>query len=357
VGDGAAREVVRSIFASLGLRVFALTPLRPDLSAPQHRSFGTAGIGAPMMNVLLGTKSCAGRCWKRHGKERRAVQVLIAEDEPVSRHLLQSYLERWGYRVVSARDGAEAWGLFEQEEFPVVISDWMMPGMDGLELIRRIRLCRRPGYVYAILLTAKSQKEDLVQGMEAGADDFVSKPFDPDELRVRLREGERIIRLQQTLAEQNRALREAHAANANVEFEHSFSLLDRLALLITEHVGSVGFFLILLLWSIFWLGWNLVAPRPYRFDPAPAFVLWLFISNLIQITLMPLIMVGQNLQNRHSALLAESDFAVNVKAEKGIGAILLHLERQTAQIERQGDLLLELLNRLGRSDGAGQTLR
>src|SRR6185436_1825167 len=95
-------------------------------------------------------------------------------------------------------------------------TDWMMPGVDGVELIRRIRACPpapdRIPYVYAILLTAKAQKDDLVLGMEAGADDFVAKPFDRDELRARLREGERIIQLERDLQEHNRALAEAQAA-------------------------------------------------------------------------------------------------------------------------------------------------
>jgi DNA-binding response OmpR family regulator len=140
------------------------------------------------------------------------MRVLIAEDDPVSRRLLQTYLQKWGYEVAAAENGADAWRLFETAEFPVVITDWMMPEIDGLELIRRVRTVPRSAYVYAVLLTARSQKEDLVEGMEAGADDFLTKPFDRDELRVRLRAAERIIRLEHSLAEQNRALREAQAA-------------------------------------------------------------------------------------------------------------------------------------------------
>ncbi len=140
------------------------------------------------------------------------MKILIADDDPVSRRLLQSYLQKWGYEVAVAVNGTEAWRLFEQEEFPIVISDWMMPEMDGPELIRRIRASARPNYVYAILLTARSQKDDLVEGMEAGADDFVSKPFDRDELHVRLRAGERIVKLERALEDQNKALREAQAA-------------------------------------------------------------------------------------------------------------------------------------------------
>ena len=137
------------------------------------------------------------------------MKILIADDDPVSRRLLQNDLQKWGYEVTMACDGAEAWRLFEQGEFSLVVSDWMMPGLDGLELIRRIRARETPNYVYTILLTAMSHKEDLVQGMEAGADDFVSKPFDRNELHVRLRAGERIIKLERALQEQTQALRDA----------------------------------------------------------------------------------------------------------------------------------------------------
>jgi signal transduction histidine kinase len=134
------------------------------------------------------------------------MKILIADDDSVSRHFLQYYLQKWGYDVTAAEDGAKAWRIFEDGLFPMVITDWMMPELDGAGLIRRIRASQRPGYVYAILLTARSQKEDLVEGMEAGADDFLTKPFDRDELRVRLRAGERIIRLEHHLRETQAAL-------------------------------------------------------------------------------------------------------------------------------------------------------
>jgi signal transduction histidine kinase len=140
------------------------------------------------------------------------VKVLIAEDDAVSRHLLQSYLQQWGHEVAAAPDGEAAWRLFHEGDFPLVLSDWVMPEVDGLELIRRIRACPSGAYVYIILLTAKSQKQDVIEGLEAGANDFVTKPFDRGELRVRLRAGERIIELERTLEAQNRALREAQAA-------------------------------------------------------------------------------------------------------------------------------------------------
>jgi signal transduction histidine kinase len=140
------------------------------------------------------------------------MKVLIAEDDPISRALLLGHLQKWGHDVTAATTGGEAWRLFEAGSYPLVVSDWMMPEMDGPELVRRIRACPRPGYVYVILLTARAQKADVVVGMEAGADDFVTKPFDREELRVRLRAGERIVQLEHSLAEQNLALREAQAA-------------------------------------------------------------------------------------------------------------------------------------------------
>lgn len=135
------------------------------------------------------------------------MNVLIADDDPVSRRLLDSYLRKWGHEVAVAHNGLEAWALFEHGDYPIVITDWMMPDMDGVELIRRIRASARSEFVYTILLTARAQKEDLVEGMDAGADDFVTKPFDRDELRVRLREGVRIVSLERRLDEQDRFLR------------------------------------------------------------------------------------------------------------------------------------------------------
>jgi uncharacterized membrane protein len=145
--------------------------------------------------------------------------------------------------------------------------------------------------------------------------------------------------------------------NVNDQIKESFSTLDRVALFITQYVGSFGFFLIVAIWSILWLGWNVLAPKPLRFDPAPAFVMWLFISNLLQIALMPLIMVGQNLLNRHSELRAEEDFRINMKAEQETAAVLLHLEQQGAQIERQGELILEILKGLEASARDAQGTR
>jgi uncharacterized membrane protein len=143
-------------------------------------------------------------------------------------------------------------------------------------------------------------------------------------------------------------LREAHEEltklrkpirNVNVLHKESLSPLETFAVELTDHVGSIGFFLIIFGWTILWLGWNTIAPKEWRFDPFPAFVLWLFISNVIQIFLMPLIMIGQNLQGRHAENRAESDFEVNVRAEKEIEVILLHLEHQN-------ELIMEILKNI-----------
>jgi len=127
--------------------------------------------------------------------------------------------------------------------------------------------------------------------------------------------------------------------NPNIAHKQTFTKTERLAMWITDKVGTMGFFFIILIWTILWFGWNVLAPKALRFDPYPAFVLWLFISNMIQIFLMPLIMIGQNLQGRHAEIRAESDFEVNVKAELEVETILAHLENQN-------DLILKILQRL-----------
>jgi uncharacterized membrane protein len=128
--------------------------------------------------------------------------------------------------------------------------------------------------------------------------------------------------------------------NVHKDVRNRISGLDKAALWTTEHVGTMGFFLAILVWTVVWLGWNLLAPPRYQFDPPMGFVFWLFISNLIQILLMPLIMVGQNIQGLHSEMRAENDLQVNIKAEHEIEAVLRHLEYQNA-------LLIAMVQKLG----------
>jgi len=135
-----------------------------------------------------------------------AVHILVVEDSPLQALHLRRLLEESGYLVQVAGDGLDALEQFSRRAFSILISDWIMPKMDGTELIRRIRSINLPSYVYAILLTSKDQREDLLAGMESGADDFLTKPVDPAVLSVRLRAGERILRLERGLADRNRAL-------------------------------------------------------------------------------------------------------------------------------------------------------
>ena len=136
------------------------------------------------------------------------MQVLIADDDPVARHLLRRTLESWNYSVTAVENGDLAWSTFLAGDFSLVILDWVMPGLSGPELVRRIRSHPRSGYVYTLFLTASTDQNEFIQGLTAGADDFLVKPLLPEVLRARIRSGERILRLEQTLLEQNRRLEE-----------------------------------------------------------------------------------------------------------------------------------------------------
>jgi len=130
------------------------------------------------------------------------MKILIAEDDPISRRILEANLLEWGYEVMVASDGAEALEIIQQPESPnLIISDWMMPRMDGLALCREIRNVEKSEYIYFIILTAKGEKRDIIEGLEAGADDFLTKPFNQEELKYRTRIGERIINLERRIME------------------------------------------------------------------------------------------------------------------------------------------------------------
>jgi phosphoserine phosphatase RsbU/P len=143
------------------------------------------------------------------------VRILIAEDDAVSRHLLEATLTKWGYEVISTTDGIQALDALSQPDAPsFAILDWMMPGLDGAEVCRRARTRGSDRLLYIILLTAKGRKEDIVQGLTSGADDYIIKPFDRSELKARISVGERILRLQAELAAR---VKELELALANVK--------------------------------------------------------------------------------------------------------------------------------------------
>lgn len=152
--------------------------------------------------------SDAGFC----GLKLELMKILIAEDDEISRRVLQVTLTNAGHEVMVTVNGAEAWTILEKDDSPnLAILDWMMPEMDGLEVCRRARQQPTATPVYIILLTAKAQKSDVVQGLEAGANDYILKPFNRDELHARVRVGETVVNLQQNLAAQVAELENALA--------------------------------------------------------------------------------------------------------------------------------------------------
>lgn len=148
--------------------------------------------------MTIRDKGCRGLT----GPRTDYMRILIADDSIVSRHLLEATLRKWGYEVVVATDGAQAWEYLRREDAPqIAILDWVMPELTGPEVCRRLRE-EQGAYTYVLLLTSKSQREDLIAGLDSGADDYITKPFDQHELQVRLRAGTRIVKLQAELKRQ-----------------------------------------------------------------------------------------------------------------------------------------------------------
>lgn len=146
------------------------------------------------------------------------MNILIAEDDPSSARLLEFYLQRWGHTVVAAQDGLQAWKILSQEDSPkLAVLDWMMPGLDGVEVCRRARALETTQPLYVILLTARSENDDVVEGLTAGADDYVVKPFRSSELRARIQAGVRIVELQASLQRKVQELEEALAQVRQLE--------------------------------------------------------------------------------------------------------------------------------------------
>jgi two-component system cell cycle response regulator len=136
------------------------------------------------------------------------MKILIADDEPVSRLMLQSLLAKWGYEVVAADDGNAAWEKLKAKDAPrMALLDWMMPGQNGVDVCRSLRKNRPEPYTYILLLTAKDAKESVVEGLESGADDYLTKPFNPQELKARLRVGMRLLDLEDNLVKAREAMR------------------------------------------------------------------------------------------------------------------------------------------------------
>ncbi|MEI9813023.1 MAG: diguanylate cyclase [Acidobacteriota bacterium] len=158
------------------------------------------------------------------------MRILIADDSLVSRHLLEATLRKWNYDVVVACDGTEAWNVLRGEDPPrLAILDWVMPGLTGPEVCKHVREHAQNGelnYTYLLLLTSKSQREDLIEGMEAGADDYLTKPFDQHELKVRLRAGSRVIDLQRELVTAREELREQATKDFLTRIWNRSSILD-----------------------------------------------------------------------------------------------------------------------------------
>lgn len=128
------------------------------------------------------------------------MKVLVADDDVVTRLWLESILQSWGYEVMLASNGDEAWHCLQQKDSPdLILLDWLMPGMDGVEVCRRVKAMPHNRFSYIIMLTSRSSTSDIVEALEAGADDLVGKPFEPEEMKVRLRVGERILSLQHQL--------------------------------------------------------------------------------------------------------------------------------------------------------------
>jgi DNA-binding response OmpR family regulator len=138
------------------------------------------------------------------------MKILVAEDQAVSRHVLAANLRKWGFDVMAVEDGTRAWEALQAEEAPqLLILDWLMPGMDGIEICRRIRKSPQTRPIYLILLTARRGQEDKILGLQSGADDYITKPFNREELRARVQVGIRVLELQGALAQRVRELEEA----------------------------------------------------------------------------------------------------------------------------------------------------
>ncbi|MBU0681279.1 MAG: diguanylate cyclase [Proteobacteria bacterium] len=157
------------------------------------------------------------------------MKLLIADDDRVSCLKLASLLEKWGYEVLACENGNEAWERVQEKDSPsILILDWMMPGLSGLDICRKVREQAREPYTYILLLTSRTDKDDIIQGMDAGADDYITKPFYPHELEVRLRAGQRIVGLNRELLAARNALKEQASRDALTGLLNRRAIMERL---------------------------------------------------------------------------------------------------------------------------------
>lgn len=168
------------------------------------------------------------------------MRILIAEDDITSRRILRAVLAKWGYDVVSAHDGSEAWEKLQSADAPkLAVLDWMMPKMDGIEVCHRLRQMEKTIPTYIILLTARDRKKDIVEGLEAGADDYIAKPFNNNELRARINAGRRIVELQASLVEKEKLQGVIEMAGAVChELNQPMQVILGLSELLLESVGD-----------------------------------------------------------------------------------------------------------------------
>src|SRR6266700_1087542 len=168
---------------------------------------------------------------------------LVSEDDPISRNILKAWLHKWGFEVTVAEDGMQAWEVVQQKDAPkLIILDWMMPGIDGIELCRKIRTQDSAVYPYVLLLTAKDAKQDLINGLTAGADDYLTKPCNVNELRTRLNVGIRILRLQGALLRKEEELRFEASHDRLTSLWNRGAILDFLDREVAraKRAGSIG---------------------------------------------------------------------------------------------------------------------